>query len=231
MLDELSFNSIGLKNHNVIQQPNSTMEYNKEDTMKKQPSTKTKMQTAKSQKASAKTGASFDKRGLQAIVKAKQKEGDDEGKLVLGFDNTFNVPIVYAYSNFESYQALYASLFGSDNLPDPAKGYCTTGRGRGKISDYNVVLVWVNNMIKLELTLPIMIHEIVHLATSILDMAGVEDKSGEAMAYIAERETRRVLSELYHLPVEKEPTNRVTEVIKEFCNLEPDNPKRQRPAA
>ena len=170
--------------------------------------------------------------GETGFQRESWKEGDDEGKLVLGFDNTFNVPIVYAYSNFESYQALYTSLFGSDNLPeDTAMGYCSTGRGGGKISDYNIVLVWVNNMVKLELTLPTMIHEIVHLATSILDRAGVEDRSGETMAYMVGRETRRVLSELYHLPVEKEPTNRITEIIKEFCNLEPDNPKRQRPAA
>jgi hypothetical protein len=59
----------------------------------------------------------------------------------------------------------------------------------------------MNNDTPLIDTLPTCIHEIVHMSQDILDVAGVKDSSGEVQAYIVERESARIMKEMYGIAI------------------------------
>lgn len=133
--------------------------------------------------------------------------------VILGRDETYRVELVYAYGPVSLYRELGDKLFGPGVVPtDSAKGFFTFGPLNGT-HDVMVGLVWVNNSYKLEETLPVCIHEIVHVSQDILRYAQVEDRCGEAQAYIVERECARVLEQLYRMPVMKANTPKIAKLL------------------
>lgn len=145
-------------------------------------------------------------------VKTKQEEtskpNGDEGiggaKIVYATEPTFSVLMVYAYGDFQTYRELSGRLFRN---PSPSKftanGLAAFGSGVEEIGQ-SVSLIWVNNSQPLETTLPVFVHEIVHLSQDILDHAGVKDESGELQAYTVERECKRVMREFFGMAIPEE---------------------------
>lgn len=145
-------------------------------------------------------------------VKTKQEETSkpncDEGiggaKIVYATEPTFSVLMVYAYGDFQTYRELSGRLFRN---PRPSKftanGLAAFGSGVEEIGQ-SVSLIWVNNSQPLETTLPVFVHEIVHLSQDILDHAGVKDESGELQAYTVERECKRVMREFFGMAIPEE---------------------------
>ena len=114
-------------------------------------------------------------------VKTKQEEtsklNGDEGiggaKIVYATEPTFSVLMVYAYGDFQSYRELSERLFRNPRPSEfTANGFAAFGCGVEEIGQ-SVFLIWVNNDQPLENTLPVFVHEIVHLSQDILDHAGV----------------------------------------------------------
>lgn len=145
-------------------------------------------------------------------VKTKQEEtskpNGDEGiggaKIVYATEPTFSVLMVYAYGDFQTYRELSERLFRN---PRPSKftanGFAAFGSGVEEIGQ-SVSLIWVNNSQPLETTMPVFVHEIVHLSQDILDHAGVKDGSGELQAYTVERECKRVMREFFGMAIPEE---------------------------
>ncbi len=145
-------------------------------------------------------------------VKTKQEEiskpNGDEGiggaKIVYATEPTFSVLMVYAYGDFQSYRELAGRLF-LNPIPSEftANGFAAFGCGVEEIGQF-VSLIWVNNDQPLENTLPVFVHEIVHLSQDILDHAGIKDESGELQAYTVERECKRVMREFFGMAIPEE---------------------------
>ena len=145
-------------------------------------------------------------------VKTKQEEtsqlNGDEGiggaKIVYATEPTFSVLMVYAYGDFQSYRELSERLFRNPRPSEfTANGFAAFGCGVEEIGQ-SVFLIWVNNDQPLENTLPVFVHEIVHLSQDILDHAGVKDESGELQAYTVERECKRVMREFFGMAIPEE---------------------------
>lgn len=145
-------------------------------------------------------------------VKTKQEEtskpNDDEGiggaKIVYATEPTFSVLMVYAYGDFQTYRELSGRLFRNPRPSEfTANGLAAFGSGVEEIGQ-SVSLIWVNNSQPLETTLPVFVHEIVHLSQDILDHAGVKDESGELQAYTIERECKRVMREFFGMAIPEE---------------------------
>ena len=134
-------------------------------------------------------------------------------KILCAEDQTFHIPIVYAYCSAETYGDLTKILFSNPHdLKISPKGLAVFGEGAEALGYMTMSLVWVNNEDPLSNTLPCMIHLIVHASQDILRHAGVEDSSGEVQAYFVERETTRVLRELYGMEL---PSRSVVDKLKE----------------
>ena len=145
-------------------------------------------------------------------VKTKQEEtsklNSDEGiggaKIVYATEPTFSVLMVYAYGDFQSYRELAGKLFRNPRPSEfTANGFAAFGCGVDEIGQF-VSLIWVNNDQPLENTLPVFVHEIVHLSQDILDHAGIKDESGELQAYMVERECKRVMREFFGMAIPEE---------------------------
>ena len=145
-------------------------------------------------------------------VKTKQEEtskpNGDEGiggaKIVYATEPTFSVLMVYAYGDFQSYRELAGKLFRNPRPSEfTANGFAAFGCGVEEIGQF-VSLIWVNNDQPLENTLPVFVHEIVHLSQDILDHAGIKDESGELQAYMVERECKRVMREFFGMAIPEE---------------------------
>ena len=145
-------------------------------------------------------------------VKTKQEEtskpNGDEGiggaKIVYATEPTFSVLMVYAYGDFQSYRELAGKLFRNPRPSEfTANGFAAFGCGVEEIGQF-VSLIWVNNDQPLENTLPVFVHEIVHLSQDILDHAGIKDESGELQAYTVERECKRVMREFFGMAIPEE---------------------------
>lgn len=145
-------------------------------------------------------------------VKTKQEEnskpngdeGIDGAKIVYATEPTFSVLMVYAYGDFQTYRELSGRLFRNPRPSEfTANGLAAFGSGVEEIGQ-SVSLIWVNNSQPLETTLPVFVHEIVHLSQDILDHAGVKDESGELQAYTIERECKRVMREFFGMAIPEE---------------------------
>lgn len=119
-------------------------------------------------------------------------------RILCAEDLTFHIPIVYAYCSGETFLDLAKILFSDPHDIDISqKGLSGLAKGAKALGHLTTCLVWVNNEDPLMITLPCIVHLIVHASQKILRHAGVEDSSGEVQAYLVERETTRVLRELY----------------------------------
>ena len=162
-------------------------------------------------KSAGKSAGELSEAGVLGLLeRAFEESGDSEaleavrdGRVVAGADDTFGVGIVYAYGGLGVYVGLYRAMFkdspwrkddGGEDEESPASAYCAFGPGP---DEHPLALVWLNDRTPLEETVPSCMHEISHLADSIIGHAGVEDGNGELRAYIVGREARRVLRGLY----------------------------------
>ncbi|MBP5542767.1 MAG: hypothetical protein ILM98_01720 [Kiritimatiellae bacterium] len=152
----------------------------------------------------AKADAPVNEADLKAAIQKAFEAVGGHFKITIGDDETFEVPIVYTYCDFPTYQKVCKEILFSKKPPEnPAQGICSIGRLGIEVDgtcDHSVILVWVNSSTPFEKSLPIFVHEIVHTAQAILGDAIVNDTTGESMAYLVERETRRILAEFFHLP-------------------------------
>ena len=152
---------------------------------------------------------------------AAQTSGEAAGggisKFTTGYDETFLVPLVYTYSDFASFLNLCRNVLHNDELTaEPSIGYYVYERISTKIdkrSDAKVGLVWVNNSTPLEESLSLFIRGIVLVARDLLKDSEVDDRNGEMIAYTVERETKRIMSEFFHLPVPDNPKTRLLEEL------------------
>lgn len=169
----------------------------KGNTMKKNSTTKSGMTPVKA-------GAPVNEDDLKAAIQAALKAVDGNYKITFGYDDMFNLPIVYTYCDFPTYQKIYKEVLLNKNPTEiPALGYCTIGRIGVEVDGahrYDIILVWANSSMPFEKTLPTFVHEIVHVTKHIFDDAGADDVDGEAMACLVERELKRVMEEFFHLP-------------------------------
>ena len=142
------------------------------------------------------------------LVKAESGKADETPKVIWGKDPLFGAAVVYAYGSFETFKRLKDSLFDHpDEEAFSASGMCAFGLGVKSIGTM-LCLVWANSELhKLENSLPVFMHEIVHLSQDILDWAGVKDSHGEAQAYLVERESERLMREMYNMPIPVEKTS------------------------
>ena len=140
----------------------------------------------------------------EEVAKLNGDEGIGGAKIVYATEPTFSVLMVYAYGDFQTYRDLAGKLFRNPKPSEfPANGFAAFGGGVDEI-DKPVSLIWVNNSLPLEATLPVFVHEIVHLSQDILDHAGVKDESGELQAYTVERECKRVMREFFGMTIPEE---------------------------
>lgn len=142
------------------------------------------------------------------LVKSEGGKADETPKVIWGKDPLFGAAVVYAYGSFETFKRLKNSLFDHPEEESfSASGLCAFGLGVESIGTM-LCLVWANSELhKLENSLPVFMHEIVHLSQDILDWAGVKDSHGEAQAYLVERESERLMREMYNMPIPVEKTS------------------------
>ena len=148
------------------------------------------------------------------LINAESGKADEAPKVIWGKDPLFGAAVVYAYGTFETYKRLKKSLFDHpEEETFSASGLCVFGMGAESIGTM-LCLVWANSEIhKLENSLPVFMHEIVHLSQDILDWAGVKDSHGEAQAYLVERESERLMREMYNMPIPADDPSDAIEAI------------------
>lgn len=147
------------------------------------------------------------------VVKALKESAPQrlmaDGNLQIYVDDTYETALVYMYSSFADFIAIHKRLFKSTDVPKTeAAAYSSFGESKNKGP---LCLVWVNNSVEKPLTIPSMAHEISHAVDDILRHAGVDDKSGEARAYMVEREVRRVLEKFYGIACSRAITEETVE--------------------
>jgi hypothetical protein len=132
---------------------------------------------------------------VRALKEAVPQRLAADGNLIVSVDDTYGVAIVYAYCSFKDYLYVHKRLFRNGDPPKrEAVGYCSFGEAS---CGGNAGIVWINDRTDKQLTIATAVHEISHVVDDILESAGVSDKSGEARAYMVERETKRILKKFY----------------------------------
>lgn len=113
-------------------------------------------------------------------------------------DELHGVITVYAYCSYDEYVAILSAVYGGDTFPDCHSALGQTSKGYWKENTYMaVIVVWLNSISEKKSILPVLAHELSHVADFVVDVAGVSDSSGETRAYIIESETRRVFSSMF----------------------------------
>lgn len=162
---------------------------------------------------------------LIELAKGEDANGDEDFSVIFGYEQLFNVTIIYVHGSFEAYVAIKQLVFAMPGEPVLASGLCAFGMGVESIGTM-VCLVWANSDgNKLEHSLPTFIHEIVHVSQYILDWAGVKDSSGEVQAHLVQRESERVLREMFHMRLPSQGSTKAVEsILKEhFIHTEEDD--------
>jgi len=152
---------------------------------------------------------------IRALKKTTKAISEQPGtRLVYAQDPTFGVITVYAYADFKTYKKLSGLLFKNPRPSEfPANGFAAFGPSVDEL-DAMICLVWVNNRQPIDETLPVFVHEIVHMSQDMLDHAGVQDKSGEVQAYTVERETIRIMKEMLDMRTSRSPSiKKVKEIV------------------
>ena len=141
---------------------------------------------------------------IDVIEKSIAGEMLSRGDLLVAVDEVFGIALVYAYGTFAEFNALREKLFKDTQKLLNAYGYCSTGTL--KPLQCPGILVWLNSLSPRKQCFPILIHEISHLADFILENARTDDKSGEARAYLMQREIARVFPAMFgikcHVPID-----------------------------
>ena len=134
---------------------------------------------------------------VKALKEPISKRLAAEGNLLVFVDDTYQLSIVYLYSSFQDFVSLSRKLLKGDPPEDEAMAYSTLSTLKPGRKGQWVSLIWINSCVEKGLTIPAAMHEISHASDSILDHAGVKDSSGEARAYLVEREAKRILESFY----------------------------------
>lgn len=148
-----------------------------------------------------------------AIEKSVTDAMTTRGDLLVAADATFGTALVYAYGTFAEYNALREKLFGDTQKISNAYGYCSSGML--KPLHCPGILVWINSLAPRKQCFPILIHEISHLADFVLENARTDDRSGEARAYLMQREIARVFPAMFgikcHVPIDADKVKKLLE--------------------
>ena len=140
--------------------------------------------------------ASQPKISIKAIKEPLYRKLTRDGDMLTFVDDLFGCAVVYAYCSFSDLKVLYKKIYGNELDIPSAGGYCFHGLLNG--SGGHAELVWVNNIReRKDDAIPTFMHEISHLADNIVKGANVEDSNEEVKAHIIERESRRVLNEMF----------------------------------
>ena len=156
------------------------------------------------------SGRTVDIKALKESVALSMR---DRGDFIVAVDDTFGVAMVYAYGTFKEYNELRERLFEDTDKVRQAYGYCS--HGVAKSVPCPCTLVWANSKIPKEQAIPTIMHEISHAVDFILEDACIDDRSGEARAYLIQRESKRVLGGLFGIRSYDTVTERqIMEVLK-----------------
>ena len=120
-----------------------------------------------------------------------------EGNVLVCTDDTYDIGLVYLYCPFEKFSKIATRFYGDEYVPKTAAGaYCLFGVcSMGKMAG----MTWVNDSAEKIETIPVMMHELSHLADNVFSHVGIKDESGEAKAYWIEREVKRLVRRFYRL--------------------------------
>ena len=156
--------------------------------------------------------------------------GRPNTRIVCGEDSTFGIPLVYAYSDVETRICLVKTLFANPNRSEwrytslEVFGESADELGRGKIG-----LIWFSNETPLLATLPRCLRAIFFVTHDIMVYTGAFDGTEELSANTIERETRRVLRELYGFDIPSESrVGKLEEWLKPREPREPREPRKAR---
>lgn len=151
-------------------------------------------------KSSTRTSVCATERASSEIAESLYDILSHNGDILVKHDQMYNFVIVYVYCDCETMRRIYGALYGDQDVGENAMALTTLGRYvRNKYVP--VVTVWINSVQEKGESVPSMAHEISHAADMILEHARVEDRNGEARAYLVEREFRDILPALYGIDV------------------------------
>ena len=128
--------------------------------------------------------------GLRKAGVRSLSELERDGDVLVAFDDTFRVCLVYLYGTFDEFNDMRLRLFGYAKELPPAHGYTS----HDTVLDLKTqgVVVGVNSIEPKDGCIACLVHELSHLADFISEATGTDDKSGEERAYIMQREMLRV---------------------------------------
>ncbi|MBP5545589.1 MAG: hypothetical protein ILM98_16075 [Kiritimatiellae bacterium] len=160
---------------------------------------------------------------ITELAKDKGEIDNEDMKVIWGYEPMFGVSIVYCYGTLKACEKLGLQLF--ENVKKTSASACEQcffGKGVESIGA-KVCLTWIDSdEYPLEHSLPAFMHQIVHIADGILKNEGVEDSSNEIRAYLVERETERVLREMFEMPLPQpsvQATKAIEAILKENFGL------------
>lgn len=132
-----------------------------------------------------------------AEVRRSLKETGPVGRNVfVEIDDMYTTIVVYAYCGYDRLKEILQRLYGKAPSVTDACGYCFYGDYVGGYAQ--AAVVWINSgAVAKKDAIPTLMHEISHLADYTLEGSKVEDKNGEARAYLVGRETRRALTRMF----------------------------------
>lgn len=160
---------------------------------------------------------------IMELVKSESRKADGDLNVIWGYEPMFGVSIVYCYGTLKECEKLGLLLFENvKKVNASACEQCFFGKGVESIGA-KVCLAWIDSDdYRLEHSLPAFMHQIVHVADGILKNEGVEDSSNEIRAYLVERETERVLREMFEMPLPQpsvQATKAIEAILKENFGL------------
>ena len=141
--------------------------------------------------------------GLRKDGVRSLSELEKDGDILIAFDDTFRVCLVYLYGTFDEFNDMRLRLFGYAKELPQAHGYTS----HDTVLDLKTqgVIVWVNSIEPKNGCIACLVHELSHLADFISEATGTDDKSGEEKAYVMQREILRV-ADMFGIHVNKENT-------------------------
>ena len=150
---------------------------------------------------------------IMELVKSESRKADGDLKVIHGMAPLFNVEMVYVYGSSKTREKFrHLLLKETDDIATTPCERSFFGMGVESIG-ISVCLVWIDSKeTTFKHSLPAFMHQMVHVADGILDWAGVKDSSNEVQAHFVERETERVLREMFEMPL-PQPSVQATKAI------------------
>ena len=159
---------------------------------------------------------------IMELVKSESRKADGDLRVIHGYEQLFGVAVVYAYGTLKEYERVSRLLFAEPEEMSPSPGISGFATGVDSIGKM-VAMVWITSEeSKFEYSLPLFVHGIVLTTREILDWAGVRDFRGEVQAHFVERETERVLREMFGMPLPQpsvQASKAIEAIIKEKFGL------------